>query len=162
MPNGAPGGSTTARADEPASAECPAHAPIEWPRWPLASLASAARALSERPNAKACMKPSRASITLGGPRQANCDFVTGDDCLDQLRAADGALVTHAERGRHHRAAAMRRADPVAVVELDAVRRRAAEESRIEQVVALGAARHRDGAAAAHTFEHFLGIGRDIA
>ena len=34
----------TARADEPGSGECPARALIEWPRWPLASLASAARA----------------------------------------------------------------------------------------------------------------------
>jgi len=33
-----------ARADEPGSGECPARALIEWPRWPLASLASAARA----------------------------------------------------------------------------------------------------------------------
>ena len=31
-----------ARAEEPASGECPARALIEWPRWPLASLASAA------------------------------------------------------------------------------------------------------------------------
>jgi hypothetical protein len=33
-----------ARADEPASGECPARALMEWPRWPLASLASAAAA----------------------------------------------------------------------------------------------------------------------
>jgi protein ImuB len=33
-----------ARADEPGSGECPARARIEGPRWPLASLASAARA----------------------------------------------------------------------------------------------------------------------
>ena len=33
-----------ARADEPGSGECPARALIGWPRWPLASLASAARA----------------------------------------------------------------------------------------------------------------------
>jgi hypothetical protein len=33
-----------ARADEPALGECPARAYIEWPRWPLALLASAARA----------------------------------------------------------------------------------------------------------------------
>jgi error-prone DNA polymerase len=33
-----------ARADEPGSGECPARALIEGPRWPLASLASAARA----------------------------------------------------------------------------------------------------------------------
>jgi protein ImuB len=32
-----------ARADEPGSGECPARALIEWPRWPLASLASATR-----------------------------------------------------------------------------------------------------------------------
>jgi len=31
-----------ARADEPGSGECPARALLEWPRWPLASLASAA------------------------------------------------------------------------------------------------------------------------
>ena len=80
-----------------------------------------------------------------------------------LRAARAALVADAERGRHDRAAAMRRADAIAVVELDAVRRRAAEERGVEQVVALRAARHRDFAAAgAHAREHFLGIGRDIA
>ena len=33
-----------ARADEPSSGECPARALIDGPRWPLASLASAARA----------------------------------------------------------------------------------------------------------------------
>jgi hypothetical protein len=33
---------TAAYADEPSSGECPARAPIELPRWPLASLASAA------------------------------------------------------------------------------------------------------------------------
>jgi len=32
-----------ARADEPGSGECPARALLEWPRWPLVSLASAAR-----------------------------------------------------------------------------------------------------------------------
>jgi len=32
----------TVRADEPGSGECPARAPMKWPRWPLASLASAA------------------------------------------------------------------------------------------------------------------------
>ena len=46
---------------------------------------------------------------------------------------------------------MRRADAVAVVELDAVRGGAAEERGVEQVVALGAARHRNFAAAARTF-----------
>jgi drug/metabolite transporter (DMT)-like permease len=30
------------RADEPGSGECPARAPIKWPRWPLVLLASAA------------------------------------------------------------------------------------------------------------------------
>ena len=35
-----------ARADEPASGECPARALIEWPRWPLALLASAALLLT--------------------------------------------------------------------------------------------------------------------
>src|SRR5215470_13813558 len=40
MPNGAAGGNPTARADEPGSGECPARALLEWPRWPLASLAS--------------------------------------------------------------------------------------------------------------------------
>jgi beta-lactamase class C len=41
----APG--TSARADEPASGEWPARALIKWPRWSLASLASAARAESD-------------------------------------------------------------------------------------------------------------------
>ena len=35
---------SAARADEPGSGEYPARALLEWPRWPLASLASAARA----------------------------------------------------------------------------------------------------------------------
>src|SRR5215470_9154311 len=37
-----------ARADEPAFGECPARALVELPRWPLASLASAARAVRFR------------------------------------------------------------------------------------------------------------------
>ena len=57
---------------------------------------------------------------------------------------------------------MRRADAIAVVQLDAVRRRAAEEGGIEQVVAFGAAGHRNGPAAAHRREHRLGMGGDIA
>jgi uncharacterized protein involved in response to NO len=40
---------TAARADKPSSGECPARALIEWPRWPLASLASAAARRSSMP-----------------------------------------------------------------------------------------------------------------
>jgi DTW domain-containing protein YfiP len=36
------------RADEPSAGECPARALVEWPRWPLASLASAARIVPSR------------------------------------------------------------------------------------------------------------------
>ena len=57
---------------------------------------------------------------------------------------------------------MRRADAIAVVQLDAVRRRTAQEGGIKQVVALRAAGHRDRAAAAHAREHLLGVARDIA
>src|SRR5262245_13530873 len=44
MPRSSSSAPGAARADEPGSGECPARALIEWPRWPLASLASAARA----------------------------------------------------------------------------------------------------------------------
>ncbi len=57
---------------------------------------------------------------------------------------------------------MRRADAIAVVELDAVGRRAAEERRVEQIMAPGAARDRDAAAGADGREHPLGVGRNIA
>ena len=57
---------------------------------------------------------------------------------------------------------MRRALAVAVVELDAVRRGAAEEGGVEQVGAPRAARHRNAAGRPHRREHGLGAGRDVA
>ena len=117
---------------------------------------------AERADRAGRVEAALAQVGRAGAREADRDLVAGDHRLDQLRAADAALVADAERGRNDGAAAMRRADAVAVVELDAVRRRAAEERGVEQVVALGAARHRDRAAAAHAGQHRLGVGRDIA
>ena len=117
---------------------------------------------AERADRAGRMEAALAQIRRAGAREADRDLVAGDDRLDQLRAADAALVADAERRRHHRAAAMRRADAIAVVELDAMRRRAAEERRIEQVVSFGASGHRNAAAGAHARQHRLGVGRDIA
>ena len=57
---------------------------------------------------------------------------------------------------------MHRALPEAVVELDAVRRGAAEERGIEEIGAPRAARHRNAAGRAHRRQHRLGAGRDLA
>ena len=57
---------------------------------------------------------------------------------------------------------MHRALPEAVVELDAVRRGAAEESGIDEIGAPRAARHRNAAGRAHRRQHRLGAGRDLA
>ena len=117
---------------------------------------------AERPDRAGRMEAALAQIGRAGAREADRDLIAGDHRLDDLRAARAALVADAERGRHDGAAAMRRADAIAVVQLDAVRRGAAEEGGIEQVVALRAARHRNVAAAAHARQHRLGIGGDIA
>ena len=57
---------------------------------------------------------------------------------------------------------MRRAVAVAVVELDAVRRGAAEERGVEQVGAPRAAGHRDFAGRPHRLDDVLGLRRDGA
>src|SRR5262245_56061293 len=98
------------------------------------------------------MEAALAQVRRAGAREADRDLVPGDDRFDQLCARDGALVADTERGGDNCAAAMRGADAVAVIELDAVRGRAAEKGRIEQIVALGASGHRDRAAAAHARE----------
>ena len=108
------------------------------------------------------MEAALAQVRRARACEADRNFVAGDHRFDQLRAPDATLVADAERGWHHGAAAMRRADAVPVIELDTVRRGAAEEGRVEQVMAFGAPRHRDAAAAAHTRQHFFGIAGDIA
>ena len=118
---------------------------------------------AERADRAGRMEAALAQIGRAGAREADRDFVASDDRLDDLRAARATLVADAERRRYDRAAAMRRADTIAVVQLDAVRRRAAEERRIEQVVALRPPRHRNACRRrAHVRQHRLGIGRDIA
>src|SRR4051812_12291477 len=107
------------------------------------------------------MKAALAQVWRAGARKTDRALVTGDDRLDDLRTSRAALIADAERSRHHRAAAMRRPDAVAVVELDAVRRSAAEERRVEQIVPLGPARHGNLAAAAYASEHLLSVGRDV-
>jgi hypothetical protein len=70
-----------ARADEPCSGECPARALIEWPRWPLASLASAARA--EEPQNAAD------EVTIELPPGEPLDLSTPDPGDSKLKAIDG-------------------------------------------------------------------------
>ena len=90
---------------------------------------------AERADRAGRMEAALAQIGRARACEANRHFIAGDDRFDDLRTACAALVADAERRRHDRAAAMRRADAIAVVELDAVRGGAAEECGIEQVVA---------------------------
>ena len=108
------------------------------------------------------MEAALAQIGMAGAADRDLGFVAGDDRFDQRRAADAALVAEREHCRHHHAARMHRALPVAVVELDAVGGGAAEERRIEQIGAPRAARHRDAAGRAHRREHGLGAACDLA
>jgi hypothetical protein len=57
---------------------------------------------------------------------------------------------------------MRRAVPVSVIQFDAMRRRAAEECRVEQVGAPDAAGHWDFPCGPHRFDDVLGLRRDGA
>jgi hypothetical protein len=82
--------------------------------------------------------------------------------LDQRRAGDPALIAEREHRRHHHAARMHRSLPEAIVELDAMRRGAAEERGIDQIGPPRAAGHRDAARRPHRRQHRLRAGRDLA
>jgi hypothetical protein len=71
---------SVARADEPCSSECPARALVEWPRWPLASLASAVRA--EEPENTA----DEATVEL--PSGEPLDLSTPEPDGSKLKAVD--------------------------------------------------------------------------
>ena len=67
-----------------------------------------------------------------------------------------------QQRRHHRAARMHRALPVAVVELDAVGGGAAQKGGVQEIGAPRASRHRHAAGWPHRGQHGLGAGRHIA
>ena len=89
------------------------------------------------------------------------DLVAGDHRLDQRPAAGAHPVADRKDGRHHRAAGMHRALAEAVVELDAMGCRAAQEGGIEQIGAAHASRHRDVSVAAHGRHHGFGARGDM-
>ena len=111
---------------------------------------------AERPD-----RTGRVEATLAQVRRARgpdiLPPVAGDHRFDQLRARNAALVADAEGRRNDRAAAMRRTDAIAVVEFDAVRR-CRRGMRVEDIMALRAAGHRDVAALADAGQHRLGVG----
>jgi hypothetical protein len=72
-----------------------------------------------------------AQVRMGGSADLDLDLVTGNDRLDQRLAAGAAVVADRQHGRNHGAAGMHRALAKAVVELDAVRRGAAEKGGIK-------------------------------
>ena len=85
------------------------------------------------PSALVGWKPRWRRSGCAGAREADRGLVACDHGFDQRASARLVLVADAQRRGHDDAAAMRRAGAVAVVELDAVRRRAAEEGGVEQV-----------------------------
>ena len=117
---------------------------------------------AERADRAGRMKAALAQVGRAGAGERDVGLVAGDDRLDQrARRSPRAVVADREHRRHHHAAAMRRAVAIAVVELDAMRRRAAEEGGVEQVGAPGAARHRDVPGRPHRGDDGLGLGRDV-
>jgi hypothetical protein len=83
-----------------------------------------------------------AQVGMARARQRDRGFVAGDDGGQQHLAVGTAAMSNGQRRRHHDATAMRGAVAIAVVELDAVRSRAAQEGSVEQVGAARTTRHR--------------------
>ena len=136
-----------------ALASCAAESPRSLP---------AAMTEPNTPTAAAGWKSALAQVGMAGAPDRDLGLVAGDHGLDQRRAGDPAVIAEREHRRHHHAARMHRALPEAVVELDAVRRGAAEESGIDQIGPPRAAGHRDAARRPHRRQHGLGAGRDLA
>ena len=108
------------------------------------------------------MEAALAQVGMTGAPDGDLGLVAGDHRLDQRLAADAAVVAERQHRRHHHAAGMHRALPVAVVELDAVGGGAAEEGGVDEIGAPRAAGHRDAAGRPHRRQHRLGAGRDLA
>ena len=108
------------------------------------------------------MESALAQVGMARAPDRDLGFIAGDHGLDQRRAGDPPVVAEREHRRHHHAARMHRALAEAVIELDAVRRGAAEEGGIDQVGPPRAAGHRDAAGRPHRRQHGLGAGRDLA
>ncbi len=117
---------------------------------------------AEHADRRGRMKSALAQVGMAGAADRDLGLVAGDHRLHQRAPPGAAVVTDRKQRRHHHAARMHRALPEAVVELDAVGRRAAEESGIEEIGAPRAAGHRNAAGRAHRGEHGLGAGRDLA
>ncbi len=108
------------------------------------------------------MEAALAQVGMTGPSDGDVRLVAGDDRLDQRLAADAAVVAERQHRRHHHAAGMHRALPVAVVELDAVGGGAAKEGGVDEIGAPRAAGHRDAAGRPHRRQHRLGAACDLA
>ena len=117
---------------------------------------------AERADRAGRMEAALAQVGRAGARERDRGLVTRHDGFDQRLAAGVLRVGDAERRRNDGAAAMRRAVAVAVVKLDAVRRGAAEERRIEQIGAPRAAGHRHVSGRTHGRHHGLGARRHVA
>ena len=108
------------------------------------------------------MKSALTQFGMAGARDRGQGLVAGDDRLDQRLAVRLPGEAEGERRRHHGAAGMRRALGVAVVELDAVRRGAAEKGGVDEIGAARAPWHRDLAGRANGGEHGFGAACDRA
>jgi hypothetical protein len=108
------------------------------------------------------MEAATAQVRRAGAGERDVGLVAGHHRLDQRGAGRAALVADAENGGNNNAAAVCRAVAIAVIELDAVRCGAAEESGVEQVGAAGAAGHRDFPGGPHRGDDAFGTGGDGA
>jgi hypothetical protein len=108
------------------------------------------------------MKAALAQVGMTGAADGDLGLVARDDRLDQRGAGDAPVVAEREHRRHHHAARMQRALAEAVVELDAVGGSTAQERRVDEVGAAGAARHRNAAGRPDGGKHRLGPARDLA
>src|SRR5215813_10947811 len=79
------------------------------------------------------MEAAMAQRRMAGATNRRDGLVAGDDRLDHVLAARALGVADRQRRGDDRAAGMHRAFGVAVIELDAMRGGAAEESRVDEI-----------------------------
>jgi hypothetical protein len=108
------------------------------------------------------METALAQIRMTGAADGGHGLVARHQRRDERRARRRAHLGQGKQRRHHRAARMHRALPVAIVELDAVGSGAAQEGSVQEIGAPRASRHRDAAGGPHRCQHRLGAGRDLA